>query len=227
MGTEEFWVPAVLSAVSAGTNYVNTKNAQGRQDQATIEGIKDQQDLQGKGVAAAKALTDKLARSNPNAIAAKSTGDYVNQLRRNSAGIATPNASSALAPVAGASKRYSADSVKAQQAVEQYGDTTAAQLGQLDSAVRQRQNEGLDMQDLGTQLNTLGAQSATRGFVDQLRAATAGQPNPWASLGASLVGGLANGMSSNWTPKTKVAKAPAGSLYAGPDTASDAIGALV
>ena len=55
-------------------------------------------------------------------------------------------------------------------------------MANADAAVRQRQNEGLAMQTLGTNLNTIGAESYTKNFVDQLRAQTAGQQSPWVSL---------------------------------------------
>ncbi len=233
MGTEEFWVPAVLAAASAGGQYVNTRNAQNRENNATIAGIKDQQDIQSQGVAAARALTDKISRDNPNQIASKATGDYVSQLRRNAAGSTQPGASSALAPVAGGSARYNAGKDASQSTVENYGNTYAGEMGNLDAATRLRQNEGLDMQDLGTSLNTLGAKSATTGFVDQLRAAAAGQPNPWVTLGSNLIGGLAKAYSLNGVG-SKIGSTGAGlksalannTVMAGPDSASAYTGSL-
>jgi len=55
-------------------------------------------------------------------------------------------------------------------------------MGAIDAAVRQRQNEGLAQQTLGTNLNTLGAQSYTKNFVDQLRAKASGQATTWVGL---------------------------------------------
>ena len=115
------------------------------------------------------------------------------QLRKNAAGSGSTGASSALAPVAGGSSRYQADTAKAQTDSQNYGTDLATQMGGIDAAVRQRQNEGLSTATLATGLNRLGAQSQTTNFVDQLRAAIAGQPNPWVTLGTSL---LKNGASA-------------------------------
>lgn len=85
----------------------------------------------------------------------------------------------------------------------------AGEMGAIDAAVRQRQNEGLAQQTLGTNLNTLGAQSYTKNFVDQLRAKASGQANPWVGLlgqlatnyGMSAAGSaLGNGASAGGTP---------------------------
>jgi hypothetical protein len=105
-----------------------------------------------------------------------------------------------LAPVVGANPRYAADVANSRATVQNYGNTRAAQMGATDAAVRMRQNEGLKMQDLGTNLNTLGAQSATTNYVDQLRAQAANTPSPWASLGAGLLNNAGNFLSKNWAP---------------------------
>jgi hypothetical protein len=70
-------------------------------------------------------------------------------------------------------------------------------MSAVDAAVRQRQNEGLAMQTLGTNLNLLGAQSGATGFVNQLRAQAAGQTSPWASLFSNILGGTANSAAKN------------------------------
>jgi hypothetical protein len=199
MGTEEFWVPAVLAAASAGGEYVNQNNANKRQQAGETQSIIDQQNLEGKANAQVKALTDQIARNTPNQIQGKATGDYVAALRKNAAGSTQGGSTSAgattfgqptsaLAPAVGADPRYTADIAKSQKQVSDYGNTYAGEMGAIDSAVRQRQNEGLGMQTLGTNLNTLGAQSYTTNFVDQLKAAAAGQSSPWVSLFTGLLG---------------------------------------
>jgi hypothetical protein len=201
MGTEAFWVPAVLAAASAGGQYVNQKQAANRQDTAEAQSIRDQQDIQQKAAGEVNSLTKQIAQNSPNQIQGKATGDYVNQLRT-AAASADSNKSptfgastSGLAPVAGASGRYNADVGKSQQQVQDYGNTTAGEMGAMDAAVRQRQNEGLAQQTLGTNLNTLGAQSYTKSFVDQLRAQAAGVQNPWVTLGTGMLGAGAKGYS--------------------------------
>jgi len=209
IGTEAFWVPAVLAAVSEGAQYANQQNATQRQNNATIAGIQNQEALQQKGSDEVKQLTNQLATSNPDQLAAKATGQYVNQLRTNAAGESqggSGNApgsvtfgapTSALPTDINASSRYQQQAAGNQQQIEQFGNTLAGQMGQIDAATRQRQNEGLAMQGLGTNLNLLGAQSYTQAFVDKLRSATAGVQSPWLNLLAGAAGNEASTISKN------------------------------
>ena len=208
MGTEEFWVPAVLAAVSAGAQYANTSAANSRQQSAEAQAINNQMQIRNKGNALVNQTVQGIAKDNPQQIAAQETGNYVAQLRRNAAGStqggstsASPSlfgqSTSALAPGVVGSSQYKADSAKAQAQVQAYGNTEATEMGDLDAAVRERQNEGLEMQTLGTNLNTLNSQSYNQNFVDQLRAQTAGQTNPYIGLMASLLGNAGTTISKN------------------------------
>ena len=211
MGTEEFWVPAVLAAVSAGASYANTSAANQRQQSAEDQAINNQAQIQRKGAGMVNQTVSSIAKDNPQAIAAQETGNYVAQLRRNAAGSASGGptsqspslfgaSTSALAPGVVGSSQYKSDAAKSQAQVQAYGNTEASEMGDLDAAVRQRQNEGLEMQTLNTNLNTLGAQSQSQNFVDQLRAQTAGQTNPWVGLFSGLAGNTATTLSKNWLP---------------------------
>jgi len=194
MGTEAFWIPAAVAALGTGAQYANQSAAASRQDTAQAQAIADQEKIRQQAVSAAADTTQKIAQSDPTQIQQKATGDYVSQLRKNAAAAMQPGSgNSSLAPTPGASSRYGADVAKSAQTVQDYGDTTATQMGNIDAATRQRTNEGLAMQDLQTKLNTLGAQSYGTNFVDQLRAQTAGQANPWVSLVSGMLknGGLA------------------------------------
>jgi hypothetical protein len=193
VGTEAFWIPAAIAALGTGANYVNQRNANNREQGVETQNILDQQALQQKGAGQAAQLTQQIAKDNPTAIQGQATGDYVAQLRKNAAGSTqgggtSPSSSlfgasvSALAPSTVGGSRYNAGTAASQQQVQDYGNNLAGEMGGIDAAVRQRQNEGLSMQDLATSLNTLGAQSNSTNFVNQLRAATAGQQNPWVSL---------------------------------------------
>ncbi len=197
MGTEEFWVPLALAAVSGGAQYANASAANSRQDKSEAQAIADQQAIRQKGEQAVNKTVAKIGSDDPGAIAAKEQGNFVAQLRRNAAGSSSPSDSSSLAPAAGASSRYNTQKGTAQQNVQAYGDKNASELGDLDAAIRQRQNEGLEQQTLGTNLNTLGAQSYSTNFVDQLRAQQAGQTNPWVSLFSTMVGNVGQAASKN------------------------------
>lgn len=208
MGTEEFWVPAVMAAVSAGGQAYAQNQAQSRQNAADVQGIINQQQLANKAGGDVTKLTQQIATDTPQKIQAKATGDYVRQLRTNAAGSqsggstsADPNlfgqSTSSTGPVSGADPRFAKDLASGQAEVGQYGDRVAKEMGGMDAAVRMRQNEGLDMGSLATQLGLLDAQSYGQNFVDSLRAQAGGQMNPWAVLGAQLLGRGAQAMATN------------------------------
>lgn len=210
MGTEAFWVPAVISAVGAAGNAVNQSNAQKRASNAEVQSIDDQQQYREQANSQVKNLTQQIAQNSPQKIAAQETGNFVNTLRKNSAGSAAPNAAannpdtnfgapvSAMPPAAGASSRYKSDAANAQKETQQYGTDYASEIGNIDAAVRQRQNEGLALNTLGTNLNTLGAESYTKNFVDQLRSQTAGQSNPWVGLFSNMLQNGAKAYASDY-----------------------------
>jgi hypothetical protein len=211
-GTEAFWVPAALAAVSAGGQAINQSNANSRAQNAEVQGIQQQQQYRQQANDQVKALTQQINQNNPQQIANSEESNFVNTLRQNEAGSAAggstgTNANTFGQPVsalpqnvAGASKQYQASSGAAQKEAQQYGNTEAGQMSAIDSAVRQRQNEGLAMQTLGTNLNLLGGESAGTGFVNQLRAQTAGRQSPWGGLFSDILGGkngIANTSANN------------------------------
>lgn len=206
-GTEEFWVPALLAAAGSGVSYANTKAAQGREQSGEVQNILDQQKLQSQGNAQVKALTNKIAQNSPTSIASKATGDYVSALRKNAAGSQTGGGNSAdilfgaptssLPTNVNGSSRYKADAAGAQDQTEKYGSELASEMGNIDAATRMRQNEGLDMSTLGSNLSLLGAQSYTNNFVNQLRSQVSGQTNPWLSMLSGVLSGAGNTMSKN------------------------------
>jgi len=210
MGTEEFWVPAVVAALGSGAQAVNQSNANSRAQNAEVQNIDQQGQLRDQANSQVKNLTQQIATNSPQQIQNKETSDFVNTLRKNMAGSEAPGATgnsntnfgapvTALPNAAGASSRYKTDTANAQQQIQQYGNTNAGEMSAIDSAVRQRQNEGLAQQTLGTNLNLLGAQSYTKNFVNQLRAQTAGQASPWANMFGGILKSGANAYSNDPT----------------------------
>ena len=235
-GTEEFWVPAVLAAASAGTQYVNQSQANSRQQASTVQSIIDQQKLQSQGNSQVKALTSQIARNTPDQLASQATGKYVDVLRKNAAGTAKGGSggasilfgqpTSSLPTNINANARYNTDTAASQNETEKYGSELAGEMGDIDAATRQRQNEGLAENTLGTNLNLLGAQSYTQNFVDQLRSTASGQQSPWLSLLSSTLGGAANTLSKN-AGGTKGPSLFGGSGYTATGTPVDAGSGLV
>lgn len=208
-----FFIPAALAAVSAGGQYANESAARSRADEAEAQAIRNQDAIRQEGVGKVQKTIASVAGDTPDAIAGKATGAYVAQLRRNAAGSTqggptntgtqTSGAStSSLAPNTVGSKRYQGDTANAQKEVSDYGNTYAGELGNMDAATRMRQNEGLSMDSLGTQLNLLGAKSFGQNFVDQLRAHAAGMTSPWGDLATKMLGLGANAYAINHVPAT-------------------------
>jgi hypothetical protein len=187
---------------------MNQSAANQRAQNVTVQDINDQTQSRQKANDLVKQQAQSIANSDPQAVAAKETGDFVKTLRSNQAGSAAGGATntnptnfgapvSALNPTAGASSRYKSDSATSQKQIQDYGNTNAAEMGAVDSAVRQRQNEGLNMQTLGANLQQLQTQAYQNHFVNQIRASAAGQTNPWVSLFSNAVGGAGSTMSKN------------------------------
>ena len=215
-GTEEFWVPAALSALSAGAQYANQSQANSRQQGAEVQNIEQQEALQQKANSQVNQLTQQIGKNSPQTLADELTGQFVQNLRKNAVGAQTSSgttgspvnfgaSTSALPSSVGGSSRYNADVANGRSQAESYGNEEAGLMGQIGAAPLQRQQEGLSMQTLGTNLNTLGAQSYTENFVNQLRSQAAGVQSPWLTLLGSASGGAANTLSKNWTPAPSTA----------------------
>lgn len=207
MGTEAFWIPAAVAALGTGAQAYNQHKAASASDEAQAQAIRNQSNIQAQGVAAARKTTQQVATDNPQDIANKATAAYVATARKaaatgsNTSGAQTfGQPTSSLGDTPGASARFSSDKATAAKNVEDYGTTYAGEMGNLDAAVRQRQNEGLNMEDLQTKLNTLGAKSWGQNFVDQLRAQVAGQANPWVSLLGGMLQKGGSAMAMNAVP---------------------------
>jgi hypothetical protein len=212
-GTEEFWVPAALSALSAGTQYVNQSQANSRAQAGQVQNIEEQEANQGKANAQVNALTKQVASNSPQTLADELTGSFVQNLRKNAVGAATGSgttnapinfgaSTSALPSSVGGSSRYASGVAGAQSQVQDYGNQEAKLMGDIGAPTLQRQQEGLGMESLGSNLNLLGAQSYTQNFVNQLRSQAAGVQNPWLTLLGGAEGGAASTLSKNWTPGT-------------------------
>jgi hypothetical protein len=200
VGAEEFYIPAIIAAVGAAGQGVNQMNANKRASNSEVQALDDQQQYRQQANDQVKKLTQDISKNSPQQIANQETAQFVQTLRKNEAGSQSPNATgngsndtnfgapvSAMPPAAGASSRYKSDAASAQKQTQDYGNTYAQEIGNIDAATRQRQNEGLALNTLGTNLNTLGAESYTKNFVDQLRSQAAGQANPWVGLFSNML----------------------------------------
>ena len=197
MGTEEFWIPAVLAAVGTGASAYNSISANQRSQAQEAQGIQQQQALRQQAAGMVNKTIQNVAASNPAALQRQATGDFVSQLRTN-AGATNPTLGGTQG-TPGANPRFAQDVNASNNTVQNFGANQAGDLAAMSAAVRQRQQEGLAMGTLQTNLGLTGAQAGSQAFLTQLRAATAGQQNPWLSLGAGLLSGGASAYSKNPT----------------------------
>jgi hypothetical protein len=195
----------MMQAAGTAAQYFNQQNANSRAQGAQADAIQNQAGFREQANSAVQKQINNVKNSNPGSIASSETGNFVNALRKNvnnPGGTTTPGdtnfgaPTSALAPTGGGA-RYKGDVAKANTQTADFGTSIAKEVGNIDSAVRMRQNEGLQQQTLGTNLNTIGAESYTKNFVDQLRATAAGQTNPWVNMFSKAMGTGASAMAMN------------------------------
>ena len=187
----------ILPAIGAAANFINQRNANQRYQGVESEALANQANFRNQANSNVQQETNNIASSSPKALANAEVANAVNTLRKNVGGSTGTSSTSptnfgaptsATAPVAGASKRYGADTASSGQEVQSYGNTNAANMSAIDSAVNQRKNEALSMQTLQANNDVLNARASLQGFTDQLRARAAGTANPWVSLFANAMG---------------------------------------
>ena len=189
MGTEEFWVPAVIAAVGAGAQQVDAHNTAQRQDEQAAQGIRIQGADQQKADTQVAQNIQKLQGSSPEAARANAANAFITQLRRNSA-------ESTGVPVAGGSARYKGDIATSNQNITDYGNNLADTQASILAPNLQRQAEGQNSQQLAANLSEIGRQSQANAFLSQLRMRGITN-NPWAQAGGSILEGVGNGMASS------------------------------
>lgn len=192
-----FLIPAIISAVGTGAAAYNSISANQRSQAQEAQGIQQQQALRQQAAGMVNKTIQNVAASNPAALQRQATGDFVSTMRANEA--ATNPLLSGTQGTPGANSRFAQDVNTANNTVQNFGANQAGDLAAMSAAVRQRQQEGLAMGTLQTNLGLTGAQAGSQAFLTQLRAATAGQQNPWLSLGAGLLSGGASAYSKNPT----------------------------
>jgi len=190
-----FVVPAVMTALSAaGTAYTQV-SASNKANAAEVAGIEQQQQTRQQAAGAVNREVQNISASNPAALKAQSSADFTSNLRANEA--ATNPLLSGASTVPGSNKKYQANTAIDSTNVSDFADNLVNNMAGMNAAVKQRQQEQLSMGTLQTNLGLFGQQSGANSFITQLRAAQAGQINPYEGSAASALGGLAQGVSKN------------------------------
>lgn len=170
MGSEALWVPAVLAAAGAGTDYVAQRGAQNQRNDLALRGLKKQEGHQRNINAAVDQQLGALKESSPEAARQKAMSDYIGQLRA--------ARSQARGPSTPGGGRYQADTEGSEAAIQNFGEDRADMLSRISSAGTQRRDEAIGIGKLGGQIGTTA--NIARGDQALTDMKVAGvQENPW------------------------------------------------
>lgn len=192
-----FLIPTLLSAAGTAAQYVNQSQANSRQNAAEIQATQNQNNYKKQAAQDVAQTTQTVANDNPAQLQDKATQQYIQTLRNNVGSGTQPGVESSLTGQIGANPRYATAENNSNATVQNFGNTLASEKGATDAAVRQRQNEGLDLGTLSTQLGGINQNSYSQAFADQLKANAAGTPNPWVLAASQALKGYANASSAN------------------------------
>lgn len=190
MGTEFLWIPAVMSVVAAGSQYVNQRNQQRRADRIALQSLQSNSQRQRRADQVTQQLIADTAASTPEGERQSTLAGFMEQLSR-----AQPEAQSGLRPASGASEAYRKDAADAALGVSQQGANYAQLAARLDAPGLQREREGRRRGNAGIDLGLLGReqQGEDRTTDTRLRGI---RSNPWLDALSAVAGGVASGYGS-------------------------------
>lgn len=163
---------AIASAVAAAASAYNQNQTMRKQDRDAAAGIRQNMALQQQANQKIAKQVQQQAQSNPAAATAQLNQQSLDQLRQNQQ-IAQQRL---LRGGLGAAYDQRAQANAANE--NQYADTLAGLMAQIDAPGLQRQQEGFNFGDLGTDLGALKSFAGGNSVVAQLKA-KGEQPNPW------------------------------------------------
>lgn len=189
MGTEAFWVPAVLAAVGAGTSYYNSEQTAKRQDNAAADAIRNQRAIQDEANAKVNRTLQDVQASSPTEERKSAEDAYLEQVR-NAQALARANLDQD-----NVSSAYDAAAAKAGNQAQGYAQQIAGLMARMDAPVNQRTNEGFAFGNLTSDIGGVQRKSAGQQWIDQLRSATI-RRNPWLDAAAAALSGASGAYSS-------------------------------
>jgi hypothetical protein len=199
-------VPLVLSALSAGASAYNTRKVQNEQSDIAAQGMLAQRNNQQEADAQVAEGVGQLERSSPEAAQKEATDAFLSQLRR--------SRDQAVGESGIGGDEFKSDMGQVQKDVTDYGVRNADVQGRINAPGLQRQQEGVTMGRVASNLNRIGRASNADQFLTQLRMGSV-QANPWVNAGAQIGGGVASGLAgSGATPRQQ--RLPQGQRYTAP-----------
>ena len=153
-----------MLALAAGTQYVNTKNVERKQDNAAADQIRNQSKHQREADAKVNDEVTKLKGSTSADEKAKALSDYMAALVRNRNKIQT-----GLTPEGVGSSAFGTDKLQAASGVDALAANNANLMARMDAPTMQRQGEGFGFGQLATDLGLIGRKASGDNYLDELR----------------------------------------------------------
>lgn len=199
-------IPLALSALSAGAQVYNTREVQEDQNEIAAQGMLAQNAHQREADAQVAEGIGQLERSSPEASQREATNAFLDQLRR------TRSQAVGESGIGGDAFRSDMDQV--QSDITNYGNRNADIQGRINAPGLQRQQEGVVMGRVASNLGRVGRASNADQFLTQLRMGGA-QRNPWIDAGSQIGSGVATGLAASGAA-SRPARLPQGTRYTAP-----------
>lgn len=184
------YIPSIIAAVGAGASVYSAERSASKQDQQLAQQITRQGETQREIDARLNQALQEQAKSNNEDERQSALAGYMDQLAAANANRATKAGPGAF------SNAFLTDAENAAAGVADYGATRAGQMARIDSAVRQRENEGVLFNKALADIGLLKRDSAGMDFLDQLRLKSI-RPDPWINAFGSAMQGAGRQMASN------------------------------
>jgi hypothetical protein len=179
MGTEAFWIPAVLAASGAGVDMYNTKKTADKRDDIALAGLKKQGAHQRDADARITQELNAMEASTPEDERKASLDQYLTQLR-------SAKASAHGAAGGPGGSRFKDDSRTAKAGIDNFGQRVAGTVSRIGAAGKQRQGERISAGRTAADVGLIGRNSSGDAAVNRMKM-DAVQLNPWLqALGIAL-----------------------------------------
>lgn len=179
------------TALSAGANYYNGKQTAKRQDNELAKQIRQRSQLQGEADTAVNRLLAQRAASDSGGERAATANQYLDQVRQ-----AQGAATAGLQQRGAVSDAYRQSANDAALGIGDYGATAANLMSRIDAPMQQRQREGVENAQLGSDLGRVARRSSGQDYLGQLRLQGI-RRNPWLDAFSQLASGASTAVAGS------------------------------
>lgn len=192
MGTEAIWVPLVLGAVSAGTQYMNNRQQARRADRVALDSLRTNAQRQRRADEVTQKLISETGKSTDKEERSSTMSGFLKQLQK-----AQVDSHAGLQIQGAANDAFARDAAQAALGIDAEGTKYADLASRLDSPFLQRRNEQRLRTDAALDIDLVGReqQGADRTSDLRLRAI---RSNPWLDAMSAVTRGAAASYGSGW-----------------------------